>query len=199
MMSIPYSGTAIGVVSKDGVLLATDKSYVYGNLVMSGNVKKVFAINDRVGLAAAGIAADMQQLLSDLTYLVKIREIRLGRRMKTASIAKLTSFLMYRRRMIPYLTQVLIGGYIDNPELYSLDSLGSVIGDKYIVLGTGAEVAVGVIEANYREDISISETIELVRKSFQSVAQRDVLTGSTIDMMIIKNDGIIEKTVKLVG
>lgn len=198
-MSIPYSGTAIGIVCNDGVILASDKSYVYGNVIMSGNVKKTFIINDRVGVAAAGIAADMQQLFNDLTYLVRIREIRLGRRMKTGSVAKLTSFLMYRRRLLPYLTQILVGGYIDRPELYSLDSLGSVIGDKYIVLGTGAEVAVGVIESQYKPEITGEKGMDLIKKAFTSVASRDVLTGSVLDVLVIKEDGIKEKTVKLVG
>lgn len=198
-MSMPYSGTAVGVVCKDGVILASDKSYVYGNVVMSGNVKKVFIINNNVGVAAAGIAADMQQLFNDLAYLVRIREIRIGRKMKTSSVAKLTSFLMYRRRLLPYLTQILVGGYIDKPELYSLDSLGSVIGDKYIVLGTGAEVAVGVIESEYKEDMLIEEALEIIKKAFKSVASRDVLTGSTLDVLLIRKDGIEEKTVKLVG
>jgi len=198
-MSMPYSGTAVGIVCKDGVILASDKSYVYGNVVMSGNVKKVFIINNNVGVAAAGIAADMQQLFNDLAYLVRIREIRIGRKMKTSSVAKLTSFLMYRRRLLPYLTQILVGGYIDKPELYSLDSLGSVIGDKYIVLGTGAEVAVGIIESEYREDILIEEALEIIKKAFKSVASRDVLTGSTLDVLLIRKDGIEEKTVNLVG
>lgn len=198
-MSIPYSGTAIGIICSDGVLLASDKSYVYGNVVISGNVRKIFIINDRVGVAAAGIAADMQQLFNDLAYLVRIREIRLGRRMKTSSVAKLTSFLMYRRRLLPYLTQILVGGYIDKPELYSLDSLGSVIGDKYIVLGTGAEVAVGVIESEYKPDINIEDGMKLIKRVFTSVASRDVLTGSTLDALLIRKDGIEEKTVKLVG
>ncbi len=198
-MSLPYSGTAIGIVCSDGVVLSSDKSYVYGNVVMSGNVKKTFIINDRVGVAAAGIAADMQQLFSDLSYLVRIREIRLGKRMPTSSIAKLTSFLMYRRRLLPYLTQILVGGYIDKPELYSLDSLGSVIGDNYIVLGTGAEIAVGIIESEYRPDITMADALETVKKAFKSVVSRDVLTGSTIDVLLIKEDGIKEETVKLFG
>jgi len=198
-MSLPYSGTAIGIVCSDGVVLSSDKSYVYGNVVMSGNVKKTFIINDRVGVAAAGIAADMQQLFSDLSYLVRIREIRLGKRMPTSSIAKLTSFLMYRRRLLPYLTQILVGGYIDKPELYSLDSLGSVIGDNYIVLGTGAEIAVGIVESEYRPDITMADALETVKKAFKSVVSRDVLTGSTIDVLLIKEDGIKEETVKLFG
>jgi len=192
-----YSGTAVGVVVKDGVVLASDKRYVYGNFVLSGSVKKTFVISDRVGIAASGIAGDIQELFKELSYLVKLRELRLGRRMGVKAIAKLTSVLMYDKKLIPFLTQILIGGYVDKPELYSLDSIGSVIGDKYIVLGTGAEIAIGVIESNYDESMSLEDAEKLVVESLLSVAKRDVLSGKNIDLLIIGPDGIVEKTVSL--
>ncbi len=192
-----YSGTAVGIAVKDGVVIASDKRYVYGSFVLSGSVKKTFVISDRVGIAASGIAGDIQELFKELSYLVKLRELRLGRRMGVKAIAKLTSVLMYDRKLIPFLTQILIGGYVDKPELYSLDSIGSVIGDKYIVLGTGAEIAIGVIESNYSEDMSLQDAEKLVIDSLLAVAKRDVLSGKDIDMLVIGSDGIEEKTVSL--
>ena len=192
-----YGGTAVGVTVKDGVVLASDKRYVYGNFVLSGAVRKTFVITDRVGVAASGIAGDIQELFKELSYMVRLRELRLRRRMGVKAIAKLTSVLMYNRRLIPFLTQILIGGYIDRPELYSLDSIGSVIGDKFIVLGTGAEIAVGVIESNYNESLSLGDAEKLVVNSLQSVAKRDVLSGRDIDVLVISQDGIVEKTVSL--
>ena len=57
----------------------------------------------------------------------------------------------------------------------------------------------GVIESEYREDMLIEEALEVIKKAFKSVASRDVLTGSTLDVLLIRKDGIEEKTVKLVG
>ena len=192
-----YSGTAVGVAVKDGVVLASDKRYVYGNFVLSGSVKKTFVISDRVGIAASGIAGDIQELFKELSYLVRLRELRLGRKMGVKAIAKLTSVLMYDRKLVPFLTQILIGGYVDKPELYSLDSIGSVIGDKYIVLGTGAEIAIGVIESNYSDDMSLNDAEKLVIDSLRAVAKRDVLSGKNVDILVIGKNGIIEKTVSL--
>ena len=192
-----YSGTAVGVRVNEGVILASDKRYIYGNFVMSTTVKKIFVITDKVGAAASGIAGDMQELFKELSYHVRLHEFKLNRKMNARSVAKLTSILLYQRRLYPFLTQILIGGYINKPELYSLDSLGSIIGDKYIVLGTGAEIAIGVIESNYNEDLSLKEAESIALSSLKSVAKRDVLSGKNIDLIVINKDGLKEKTVSL--
>lgn len=192
-----YSGTAVGVRVNDGVILASDKRYIYGNFVMSTTVRKVFIITDRVGIAASGIAGDIQELFKELSYHVHLKELQLARKMNVKAVAKLTSVLLYQRRLYPFLTQILIGGYVNKPELYSLDSIGSIIGDKYIVLGTGAEIAIGVIESNYREDMSLEEAEQIVTSSLKSVAKRDVLSGKDIDLIIVDKEGLKEKLASL--
>ena len=192
-----YSGTAVGVRVDDGVVLASDKRYIYGNFIMSTTVKKVFMITDKVGVAASGITGDIQELFKELAYHVRLQELKLRRRMNVKSIAKLTSILLYQRRLYPFLTQILIGGYIDRPELYSLDSIGSVIGDKYIVLGTGAEIAIGVIESSYIKNLPLEEAEKIVLSSLKSVAKRDVLSGKVIDLISVDKNGLKEKTKSL--
>ena len=192
-----YSGTAVGVRVDDGVVLASDKRYIYGNFIMSTTVKKVFIITDKVGVAASGITGDIQELFKELAYHVRLHELKLGRRMNVKSIAKLTSILLYQRRLYPFLTQILIGGYINRPELYSLDSIGSVIGDRYIVLGTGAEIAIGVIESNYSKELPLGEAEKIVLTSLKSVAKRDVLSGKVVDLISVDKNGLKEKTTSL--
>ncbi|MEM1706286.1 MAG: proteasome subunit beta, partial [Thermosphaera sp.] len=48
-------GTAIGVKTRDGVVLASEKRLTYDGFVLSRNVKKVFAITPRVGVGFAGL------------------------------------------------------------------------------------------------------------------------------------------------
>lgn len=192
-----YSGTAVGLRVKEGVVLASDKRYVYGNFIMSTTVRKVFIITDKVGIAASGIAGDIQELFKELSYHVRLREVNLGRKMNIKSIAKLTSILLYQRRLYPFLTQILVGGFVGKPELYSLDSIGSVIEDKYIVLGTGAEIAIGVIESDYSEDMSLENAEKTALDALKSVAKRDVLSGREVDLILVNKDQLEEKSVSL--
>lgn len=188
MMSY-VGGTALGLKFKDGVILAADKTYILGNMVFSTEVRKVFPLADYVGVAAAGLVADMQELFKEIIWHINLRSKQIGKRVDIRSIAKLTSVIMYSRRMFPYYTQILIGGYLENPELYSLDSLGSLIGDDYVAIGTGSENVIGILDSEYKSDLEFEEAKELVRKSFKAAIRRDVLSGRSMDMLIIRKEG----------
>ncbi len=51
--------TTVGMVCKDGVLLASERRYAYGSFVMSKGARKVFSITNNIGVACAGIVGDM--------------------------------------------------------------------------------------------------------------------------------------------
>jgi len=117
--------------------------------------------------------------------------------MNVRSVAKLASVMMYNRKLLPYLTQIIIGGYIDRPEIYSLDSWGSIIDDKYIVLGTGAETAIGIIESNYDYNMELNDAVKLVIDGFKASSSRDVLTGNNVDILKIDRNGVKEETLEI--
>ncbi len=97
--------------------------------------------------------------------------------------------------MFPYLAQTIIGGVDDGkPDLYVLDPIGSVLSDKFAAVGTGAEVAMGVLEAEYKEDMSIEEARPVVMRALKSAVARDISSGDGVDLMIITHDGIKEES-----
>ena len=182
-------GTALGIKFKDGVILAADKAYILGNMLLSSGVRKVFPITHYVGVAAAGIVADMQELFREVSWYANLRYRMINRPLKVRSIAKLTSVIMYNRRLYPYYTQILVGGFLNESELYSLDSLGSLIGDDYIVIGSGAENAIGILDSEYSVDLDKEKALSLVVKAFKAATRRDVLSGKEIDIMVIDSKG----------
>jgi proteasome beta subunit len=107
------------------------------------------------------------------------------------------SVLMFERRWAPLITQVVIGGVDDTPAIYVLDPLGSVIPDDYATVGSGAEMAIGVLESEYRKDMSEEEAKALVIKAIKSAIQRDAASGDGIDLLIITKNGMKEETIKL--
>ena len=57
------TGTSIlGIVCKDGIVMAADRRVTAGNLVMSKNVKKVNKINDYLVVSGTGVASDFDML-----------------------------------------------------------------------------------------------------------------------------------------
>jgi proteasome beta subunit len=84
----------------------------------------------------------------------------------------------------------------EGPSLYVLDVLGSLIPDKYTVVGSGTEVAIGVLEDGYRDDITVEEAKELVTRTIKSAISRDIMSGDGIDLLIITKEGTTEETIK---
>jgi proteasome beta subunit len=189
--------TTVGVVCPEGVILASEKRVSYGYLVVSKGGKKVFKITDSIGAACAGLVSDMQILVREVEAYAKLFDLDVGRSISVRATAKLMSNLLFGRRLAPLITQTIVGG-IDEEEssLYVLDVLGSVIPDKYAVVGSGTEIAMGVIEEGYREDLTMEEAKDLVVRAIKSAISRDIMSGDGIDFLIITKDGTAEESIK---
>jgi len=187
--------TAVGITYNDGVLLAAEKRVSYGNFVVNKNTKKTFNVTDHVGAACAGMVADMQVLVRQVSALSKIRKLETRRNVEPNSVAKLMSVIMFERRYFPLLTQVVVGGVTTGkPEIYTLDPLGSVLPDRYAAVGTGAEMALGVMDAEFNENLDEEKATNLALKSIRSSIQRDSASGDGIDILIIDKNGKSENS-----
>jgi proteasome beta subunit len=189
--------TAVGIVFKDGVILGADKRFAYGNFIMSRNSKKVFMINNNVGAACAGMISDMQTLIKRVEVEVKIRELEIRRPVPPNSVAKFMSAVMFNERLYPLLTQVIVGGVDGVPSVYVLDPLGSIIPDEYATVGSGTEIAIGIIESEYKKDMDEESAVKLAVKSLKSAMQRDAASGDGIDLLIIKSNETRQEEIKL--
>ncbi len=189
--------TTIGLTFKDGVLLASEKRVSYGYLVVSKTGKKVFKITDHIGAACAGLVSDMQVLIREVEAYGNLFRLDVGRAISVRSAAKLMSNLLFNRRMAPLITQTIVGGIdSEGASLYSLDPLGSVLPDKYMVVGSGTEIAMGVVEEGYKDGMSLQEAKELVNRAMKSAISRDIMSGDGIDFLIVTKHGIHEESVK---
>jgi proteasome beta subunit len=189
--------TTIGVVCKDGVILASEKRVSYGYLVVSKGGKKVFRITDQIGAACAGLVGDMQILTREVEAQANLYSMDVGRSISVRSAAKLMSNILFNRRYAPLITQTIVAGLDDEgPSLYVLDVLGSLIPDKYAVVGSGTEIAMGVLEEGYKEDMRIKDAKDLVTRSIKSAISRDVMSGDGIDFLIITKEGRTEESIK---
>lgn len=195
-MFVP-GATTIGLVCSDGVILASEKRVSYGYMVMSRVGKKVFRLTDRIGAACAGLVSDMQILVREVEAYASLFRMDVGRPMSVRSAAKVMSNMLFGRRLVPLITQTIVAGMDDEgPSLYVLDVLGSVIPDKFAAVGSGAEIAIGVLEQEYKEGISTSEAKDLVIRAVKSAISRDVMSGDGVDLMIITKEGMREESIK---
>lgn len=187
-------GTAIGIKTANGVVLASEKRVTYEGFILSKQAKKVYPITSRAGVAFAGLVGDIGYLTKLLKLEAKYYELQQGREIKTRGLAKVLSIILYSYKLFPMFTEVIVGGYDEEgPVLFVLDPLGSLIEEKYTAVGSGAQLALGYMEPRYREDLELAEAEKIAVEAIKTVVERDVLSGDGVDLLVFTKEGYITK------
>ena len=142
--------TAVGMQCTDGVILAAEKRLALGRFIQSRNVQKVFRVDKTIGASVAGLFSDSQQIIRLIKAYINLynleREGVSFIRVRTA--AKLMSNVLFNNRFYPYFVEPIVGGVDDTEgsQIYVLDPAGSLMPETYAAAGTGAPMAIGIIE-----------------------------------------------------
>ncbi|WP_321428876.1 archaeal proteasome endopeptidase complex subunit beta [uncultured Methanolobus sp.] len=186
-----YKGTTtVGIVCRDGVVLATEQRATMGNFIASKTAKKVYQIDDQVAMTIAGSVGDAQQIVRVMSVESKLYKMRRKESMTIKGLTTLLSNMLSGQRYYPLMVQLLVGGYDKNgPSIYSLDALGGSIEEtKAVSTGSGSPFAYGVLEDRYREDMSTEDGIELAVRALHNAMKRDSASGENIDVVVITKD-----------
>lgn len=206
--SILKTGTTIlGIVCKDGVVMASDRQISAGNLVMNKNYQKTIPISDYLIMAFTGSVSDAQRVSKLLPAELKIKELRSKSRPSVKQSANLLASILYsgirQPSMIPMQVGNLIGGVNEDgtTELYTVEPAGGAykVEDYDANFGSGMPYVLGLLERQYKKNISIEEGIELAKEALKSSTQRDMGSGYGIDVFTITKDGIkkvVEQTIE---
>jgi len=197
--SILKSGTSIiGIVCKDGIVMASDRQSTAGNIVMNKNSEKTKQIHDYLLFSATGSVSDIQRTAKLLEAELKLKELRARTRPSIKEAANLTGSLIYsnirQMSMIQSIVGALVGGFNEDGtlELYSIEPAGSVIKveDYDANFGSGMPYILGLLERQYKKNMSVEEGVKLAIESIKSSTQRDTGSGHGIDVFAITKDGI---------
>jgi len=185
--------TTIGVVCKNGVILSSDTRVTMGYFVAHKRGKKIHKIDDHLAMTIAGTVADAQWTVDVLKANAQLYKLTNRRKMPVSAAARLIANLLFSSRYYPLLTQVLIGGIDDTgPHIYSLDPLGSLTEEKCVATGSGSPIAYGVLEDQYKEDVTVEELLPIVVRAVHSAMKRDTASGDSFDVAIIDEKGFRE-------
>ncbi|MEM3770040.1 MAG: archaeal proteasome endopeptidase complex subunit beta [Candidatus Bathyarchaeia archaeon] len=187
--------TTIGVVCKDGVILASDTRVTMGFYVAHKHGKKIYKIDDHMAMTIAGTVADAQRTVDILTANAQLYKLNIGRPMPISSAARLMANLLFSARYIPLATQVLIGGVDDTgPHVFSIDPFGSLTEEKCVATGSGSPIAYGVLEDKFREGMSVAEALPIIVKAVDSAMKRDTASGDSFNVAVVDANGYRELT-----
>jgi proteasome beta subunit len=188
--TISKGTTTVGIVFKDGVVLATERRATMGNMIASKKAKKVYQIADRIGMTTAGGVGDAQQLARLMQVECSLYEIRRGRPMTVGAAATLLSNVLNQNRMYPFYVQLLVGGYDKNgASVYSVDALGGAsLEEDIVATGSGSPFAYGVLEDRFTKDMSEEEAVDIAKRALKSAMRRDSASGESICIVVITKE-----------
>jgi len=191
--------TTVGIVCKEGIVLAAEKKSTMGYLVASKETEKIFDIDDHVAMTIAGASGDAQTLVRYMRAELKLFSIQNQRRITVKGATTLLANILQGGRwtFLPYMVQLMLAGYDgDGPHLFSLDAIGATEEEKkFFSTGSGSPMALGVLEDNYKEGMTISEGSKLSMRAISAAVERDIASGGkAIDVVTITKDGISRST-----
>ncbi len=197
--SILKTGTTIlGIVCKDGVVMASDRQSTAGTIVMNKNSEKTKQINDYLLISGTGMVSDIQRIAKILPAELRLKELKSKSRPTVKHASSLLANISYsgirNPSMIPQQAGFLLGGFNEDgtTELYSIEPAGSVVKvDDYDAnFGSGMPYVLGLLERQYKPGLSVKDGIELAKESIKSSTQRDIGSGYGLDIFTITKEGI---------
>ena len=196
MKNVPKTGTTtVGIVCKDGIVLAADKRMTAGYIAYD-KVEKIIQIADNMAVTTAGMVSEVQLLSKLIKAELKLKDMQTYRGSTVKEAANLLAGLVYsnirKMSMFTAIAAFLLGGYDETGgHLYSLGIDGSVTEyDNYTTDGSGCMFALGVLEALYKKGMSVDEGVKLSVKAINSSIQRDPNSGNGILVFTLTDKGV---------
>jgi len=183
--------TTVGLVVKDAVILGTDKRASMGYFVASKTSEKLHMIQEHLYMTIAGGVADAQYLIDVLRAETSLYQLKREKSIKVKSAGKLLSNILYQNKMYPFQVGLILGGVTEEegPTLLNIGAYGSILPDKFCAVGSGQNFSYGVLEAKYKDNLTIKEGKQILIKAISSSIIRDMASGNGIDIAIVKKEG----------
>jgi len=193
--TIKTGTTTVGLVCKDAVILGTDKRASMSYFVASKTAEKLLKIQEHLYMTIAGGVADAMYLVDVLRAETALYQLKEERPIKVKSAGKLLSNILFQNKMYPFQVGLIIGGVTEEegPILLDIGAYGSILPENFCAVGSGQNFSYGVLEAKYKENLTIKQGKQIIIKAITSSIIRDMASGNGIDIAVVKKDGPAEK------
>lgn len=177
--------TTVGLVFKDGVVVAADKRATMGNLIQSKTVEKILPIGEKIVLTIAGSVGDAQSLSRIIRAELELYKYSKGASISMQSAATLLANILQGNKYFPYYVGIIMAGFDSAPHVFDFDPVGGLLEHKYVSTGSGSVTAYGVLDEHYKEGMTLEEASKLAARAVSAAMKRDVFTGEGIDVMYV--------------
>lgn len=190
-IKIAHGTTTLAFRFKEGIVVAVDSRATAGQWIASQTVKKVIEINPFLLGTLAGGAADCQYWETWLGSQCRLYELKERKRISVAAASKILSNLVYEYKGAGLSMGTMICGYTkkEGPTIYYVDSDGTRLKGDLFCVGSGQTFAYGVLDTNYKWDLTVDEALYLGKRSILAATHRDAYSGGSVNLYHIAEDG----------
>ena len=181
----------VGIRTKEGVVLAALEPKL-SKLAASSNSKKIFKIDDHVGVAIAGLSPDARVLIRQARLYSQSNKMTYDEPVDvedlTSGVGDLLQRYTQNAGVRPFGVSLLFGGVDEfRVSLISTDPSGSYRGYKATSIGRNSEKAKKVLTDHYRDDINLDEAVGLAVDAIKDAAEEEISTEN-INIAVIPLD-----------
>jgi len=190
MEAIGHAGTCLGIMAKDGVVLAAEKRSVHkllDNDVFAS--EKIYTLDDNIACSVAGITSDANVLVTNLQQTAQRYKLNYG---KNIPVEQLVIHLCDIKQaytqfggMRPFGISVLYMGWDEEYgfQLYMSDPSGNYGGWKGTCIGNNSQAAISMLKQEYKEnETTLQQALQLAVKVLSKTLDTNKLTSERVEM-----------------
>jgi len=182
--------TIVGLVYKDGIVLAADTRATEGSIVADKNCDKIHRIAENIWCCGAGTSADTENVTGLIESQLEIQRLQTGRQPRvTGALTRLKQRLF---KYQGYVSAALVLGGVDctGSYLHTVYPHGSTDKLPYATMGSGSLAAMSIFESQYKDDMEEKDAIHLADMAIQAGIFNDLGSGSNVDICVITKDDV---------
>lgn len=207
----PYvnnGGTCVGIAGEDFAVVAGDTRMSRGYSILSRDVPKLLQLTDKVVLAASGMQADINALRKILTTRIEWFVHQHGKVPSIVALNRMVSNILFSHRFRVLYSFTLLVGVNDDGKgmVFNYDAIGSDESVSGSVSGTAGTLMRPFIDSQVdgknqvnpdRTPKSSEATVALIKDAFASATERDIYTGDSVDIWVVRASGIEKERMQL--
>ncbi|KAH3761122.1 20S proteasome subunit alpha 3 [Pelomyxa schiedti] len=186
--AISHAGAAVGVLARDGIVLAAEKKLSAKLLDPGQSSEKMYLIDNHMACAVAGITADANILVSYLRlssqrYLYRYNELMPVEQL-IQQVCDLKQSYTQFGGLRPFGVSFLYAGWDEHFgfQLYMSDPSGNYGGWRATAIGANNQAAQSILKSDYKEDINLNEALKLAVKILSKTMDSTSMSAEKLEI-----------------
>jgi proteasome alpha subunit len=188
--TVKRGATVLGIASPEGVVLAAEERAT-SKLQDPTFMWKIFQIDEHVGAAVAGLSCDAHVLIDQARIYAQSNRLLYDEpidvEILTRRIGEIKQLYTQHAGVRPFGISILFGG-IDRKgsRIFWTDPSGAYLAYKAWAIGAGGDAANEILEAEYKDSITLDDSVVLALKCMSKVLE-DKIDAQKIRIALISS------------